>query len=59
MLIKYFKNISRIMMDIFYPHYDMEMRSLIFPVQNKDKFIDGQMVYFIDGNNKCNIFLGI
>ena len=42
-------------MDIFDPRYDMEMRELIFPEYNMNKFIDGQMVYFLDENYKHNI----
>ena len=31
----------QIMMDIFDPRYDVEMRELIFPEYNMNKFIDG------------------
>ena len=40
------------MMDIFDPQYDIEMRELIFPEHNKNKFIDGKMVYVIHDNYK-------
>ena len=34
-------------MDIFDPQYDVEMRELILPEHNNNKFIYGQMVYVI------------
>ena len=34
-------------MDKSDPHYDLEMKVLIFPEYNNNTFIDGQMVYVI------------
>ena len=37
-------------MDIFDYHYGVEIKELIFPENNKNKFIDLQMVYVIDND---------
>ena len=42
-------------MDIFDPHYNVEMKELIFPEYNDIKFIYGDMVYVLDDNYKYNI----
>ena len=42
-------------MDAFDPHYDVEIKESIFPEYNKNKFIDGKIVYFFDDGHKCNI----
>ena len=39
----------------FDPQYDVEMRELVFPKNNKNKFNDGNMVYVINDNYKYNI----
>ena len=46
------------MMDIFDPHYDVDMRKLIFPEYNKNQFFDGQMVFVLDGDYRYNIIWG-
>ena len=45
-------------MYIFDPQYDVEMKELIFPKENTDKFIDGKMIYVIDYDYKHHIILG-
>ena len=42
-------------MDTFDPHYDVEMKELIFTEYRKNKSIGGQMVYIIGDNYKYNI----
>ena len=49
---------SQIMVDKFDSQYTMEREELIFSEYNKNKFIEGQMSYVLDGNNKYNIILG-
>ena len=39
----------------FDPHYDVEMKELIFPEYNINKFIDVQMIYVLDDDYKHNI----
>ena len=41
-------------MVIFDPNYDVEVLVLIFLGHNKNKLIDGKMVYVIDVNYKHN-----
>ena len=43
------------MIDTFDPHYDVEMKELIFHEYNKNKLIYGQMVYVINNDYKYNI----
>ena len=43
---------SQITMNIFYLSYAVEMKKLTFLEYNKNKFIDGQMDYVLDGDNK-------
>ena len=43
------------MMDIFDPHYDVEIKELIFLEYSTNKFIDGQMIYVLGDNYKHNI----
>ena len=45
----------QIMMDAFDTHYDVEMKWLMFPEYNKNKFIDEYMVYVLDEDYKYNI----
>ena len=40
------------MMNICDPRYYVEMRELIFPEYNKNKYIDWQMVYVLYENYK-------
>ena len=42
-------------MDAFDTHYDVEMKWLMFPEYNKNKFIDEYMVYVLDEDYKYNI----
>ena len=42
-------------MYIIDPHYDMEMKELIFPEYNMNKFINRNMVYVLDDDYKHNI----
>ena len=42
-------------MDIFDPHYDLEIMELIFPEQKKNKFIDGKIGYVLDEEYKYNM----
>ena len=35
------------MMDIFYPHCDVKGKEFIYIEYNKNKFIDGHMIYVI------------
>ena len=44
-------------MDTFDSHYSVEIKELIFPEYNKNKFIVGQMVYVLGGDNKHSIIL--
>ena len=46
------------MMDAFEPHYDVEMKELIFTGYKNNKFIYGQMVYVIDNDYRYNIIWG-
>ena len=46
------------MMDIFDPHYDVEIKELIFLEYSTNKFIDGQMIYVLGDNYKHNIIWG-
>ena len=39
-------------MNIFYLSYAVKMKKLTFLEYNKNKFIDGQMDYVLDGDNK-------
>ena len=36
------------MMDTFDPHNDVEMKELIFPEYNNNKFINGKIVYVLN-----------
>ena len=45
-------------MGIFYPRHGVEMRELIFPEHNKNKFIDEHMVYFFGDDSKHSAVLG-
>ena len=42
-------------MYIFDPYYDVEMKELIFPEYNMNKFIDGQIIYVLSDNYNHNI----
>ena len=39
-------------MDTFDPNYDLEMKTLIFSECNRNKLIDGKMVYVLDDDYK-------
>ena len=43
------------MVDTFDSQHAVEIKELIFPEYNKNKFIYGQMFYLIGDNHKYNI----
>ena len=45
-------------MDIFEPLYDVEMREIIFPEHNRNRFIDEIMVYVLGDDYKHIIICG-
>ena len=45
----------QIIMDAFDSFYFFLINELIFPEYNKNKFIDGQIAYVLDGYNKYMI----
>ena len=45
----------QIIMDTLDSHYAVEIKELIFTEYNNNKFIDVQIYYFLNGDNKYNI----